>query len=137
MKCGHLLNPNLSDADRSAIEDILQSNGFSFVDYGSLDLDQLQPGFDVGIVALPLDEGTEPIINDRVGRFISRGIRVVSIWLRRSEDGLPTIIADCGSSVVATGSSDMAQALSGDGGEVWELSSGDERPLQPTPRNRC
>ena len=137
MKSGHLLNPNLSADDLSAIEEILRSNEISLVGYDSSTLDELQPDIDLGIVALPLPEGSEPIVNDRVESFVARGIRVVSIWLRRSDGGLPAIIGDCGSSVVSIGSSDMAQALSGDGGEVWELSSGDERPVQPTPRNRC
>jgi hypothetical protein len=134
MARGFVLNPNLGAQDRARLNALLLRAGFDPVYQFPAELTDIDPKVDVGVVCLPGSADDQAILEERVGAFVSAGIRVITIWLT-DEGVLPEIFRKFGSAAVSINSPKAVDALKGE--PAWEEASGAGRTTQPLTRNKC
>jgi hypothetical protein len=131
-----VLNDALSPVDRAAVDAILKQHGYEPVYSTPDDLSKLNPASDIGVVCLPVDIGEQAAVDDKIKKFAAAGIRVVGIWLHAQEGvTLPAGLKKFGFSAVGLSSPKLPDVLAGE--VQWEEPSGQKRPTQNVPRNKC
>lgn len=138
MPNAYIFNEHFDANDRSALENVVRSAGFTPMSGAHANVSSLELASDVGVVGLPVAPEDEAVVNARMQAFAGAGIRVVCIWLHGEEGGAGGVPKGVGKygTTVDIDSPDLTDALKGET-DVWEEPGGTPSPFRETKRNQC